>query len=206
MTMFLFGLHPEETTMITRIKRAAAYVAAVVCVAGFQPLAHAQSSTPPTDPQIVGIVINANQIDIDYAKLALKKAKDKQVRAFAQQMVTDHSAVLKSVQDLGAKLHVTPAESDTSRALKSQSAETTHQLKALKGKAFDKAYIDNEVAYHKAVIDAVSNVLIPNAQNAELKSALQGAAPLFQGPLEHAEKIQAALEGNAGASSHSDSH
>jgi putative membrane protein len=192
--------------MIPLMKRALAFTAAIVCIAGFQPLAHAQATNAaPTDPQIVGIVVAANQIDIDYAKLALKKATSKEVRAFAQQMVTDHSAVQKSVFDLGAKLKVTPADSDTSKSLKSQSAETTAKLKALKGKAFDKAYIDNEVGYHKAVIDAVSTVLIPSAQNAELKSALQGAAPLFQGHMEHAENIQAALEGNSKASAHSHS-
>jgi putative membrane protein len=190
--------------MITRVNKVVAFAAAVVCVVGFQPLAQAQAAkAAPTDPQIVGIVVAANQIDIDYAKLALKKAKSKEVRAFAQQMITDHSAVQKSVFDLGAKLNVTPAESDTSKSLKSQSADTTAKLKALSGKAFDRAYIANEVGYHKAVIDAVSTVLIPSAQNAELKGALQGAAPLFQGHMEHAEKIQAALERNSKTSTHS---
>ena len=166
--------------MISRSKRLLTIGTAIVCAAGFQLAAQAQTpSAAPTDPQIVGIVVTANQIDIDYAKLALKKAKSKEVRDFAQQMVTDHSALQKSVFDLGAKLKVTRADSDTSTSLMSQAAETTTKLKALKGEAFDKAYIDNEVAYHKAVID-VSTVLIPNAQNAELKSALQGAAPLFQ--------------------------
>ena len=193
--------------MISRSKRLLTIGTAIVCAAGFQLAAQAQTpSAAPTDPQIVGIVVTANQIDIDYAKLALKKAKSKEVRDFAQQMVTDHSALQKSVFDLGAKLKVTPADSDTSQSLKSQAAETTTKLKALKGEAFDKAYIDNEVAYHKAVIDAVSTVLIPNAQNAELKSALQGAAPLFQGHLQHAEKIQAALEGNSKAATHSHNH
>jgi putative membrane protein len=116
------------------------------------------------------------------------------VKDFAQQMVTDHSALQKSVSDLGAKLSVTPEDSDTSKSLKSQAADTNKKLTSLKGKAFDKAYIDNEVAYHKQVIDATSSTLIPNAQNAELKSALQGAAPLFQGHLEHAQKVQADLE------------
>ena len=115
-------------------------------------------------------------------------------------MITDHEAVLKSVGDLGAKLKVTPEESDTSKSLKSQAADTTKKLKGLSGKAFDKTYVDDEVAYHKAVIDAVSNVLIPNAKNAELKQALQGAAPLFQGHLEHAENIAKELGGNTSAS------
>jgi putative membrane protein len=153
------------------------------------------ASAPPTDPQIVGIVVAANQIDIDYAKLALSKSKTKEIRDFAQQMVTDHSAVQKSVFDLGAKLKVSPAESDTSKSLKAQAKETLGKLKPLQGKAFDKAYIANEVAYHKAVIGAITSVLIPNAQNAELKSALEGAAPLFQGHLEHAQKVEADLGG-----------
>jgi len=161
--------------------------------AGMFTTASAPAQAPPTDPQIVGIVVAANQIDIDAGKLALSKTHDKQVHDFAQQMITDHSALQKSVFDLGAKLHVVPADSDTSASLKKQAAETTVHLKFLKGAAFDKAYIDNEVGYHKAVIDAVSTVLIPNAQNAELKSALTGAAPLFQGHLEHAEYLQAGM-------------
>lgn len=161
--------------------------------AGMFATASAPAQAPPTDPQIVGIVVTANQIDIDAGKLAISKTHNKQVHDFAQQMITDHSALQKSVFDLGAKLHVAPADSDTSAALKKQAAETTAHLKTLTGAAFDKAYIDNEVGYHKAVIGAVSTVLIPNAQNAELKSALTGAAPLFQGHLEHAEHLQAGM-------------
>jgi putative membrane protein len=163
-------------------------VALVLAAGMFATAAIAQA---PTDPQIVGIVVAANQIDIDYGHLALAKTHNKQVRDFAQEMVTDHSAVQKSVFDLGAKLHVAPADSPTADSLKKQAAETLAHLKTLHGAAFDKAYIDNEVAYHKAVIGAVTTVLIPNAQNAELKSALDGVVPLFQGHLEHAEHIQA---------------
>src|SRR5690242_12630007 len=128
----------------------------------------------PTDPQIVGIVETANQIDIDAAKLALSKSKDKQVREFVQQMSNDHSSLQKNVKDLAAKLNVTPADSPTSNSLKQQAADETKKLKGLSGKAFDTEYINHEVDYHKAVIDAAGNVLIPNAKNAELKGALQG--------------------------------
>ncbi len=168
-------------------------VTALFGLAGLQ-LVQAQAPAPPTDPQIVGIVIAANTIDINYGKLALSKTKDPQIHDFAQQMVTDHSAVQKSVMDLGAKLHVTPADSPTADSLKKQASETMAKLKGLSGKAFDKAYVDNEVAYHTAVIDAVSKVLIPNAQNAEVKAALTGAAPLFTGHLEHAKMIQSKMK------------
>src|SRR5580765_8116083 len=79
--------------------------------------ANAQGGGAPSDPQIVGIVVAADQIDIDYAKLAMSKTKNKQVRDFAQQMITDHSTVSQSVFGLAAKLSVTPADSDTSNSL-----------------------------------------------------------------------------------------
>lgn len=172
-------------------------MAAGVTYAAIVPLSASAQSTgsAPTDPQIVGVVNAADQIDIDHGTLALSKSKNKEVRDFAQQMVTDHSALQKSVSELGAKLNVTPENSGTSRALKAQAEQTTEKLNGLNGKAFDRAYIDNEVAYHQAVINAVSSTLIPNAKNAELKSALQNAGPLFQGHLEHAQRLQADLEG-----------
>ncbi len=170
------------------------YTIVFAAVSALSSAQFAAAQAPPTDPQIVGIVVAANDIDINYGKLALSKTKNQQIHEFAQQMVTDHSAVQKSVFDLGAKLKVTPADSDTGAALKKQASETMAKLKGLKGAAFDKAYVDNEVAYHAAVIDAVSKVLIPNAKNAELKNALVGAAPLFQGHLAHAKMIQSALK------------
>ena len=149
----------------------------------------------PTDPQIVGIVTTADELDINAAKLALKKSQNNDVKQFAQQMVDDHTKLQKSVNDLGAKLKVKPEPSATSKSLKTAGAAETKKLQGLKGSAFDKEYIDHEVAFHQQVIDAASKVLIPNAQNAELKSALEGAAPLLQGHLEHAQKIQSSLGG-----------
>lgn len=148
------------------------------------------SQQGPSDVQIVGIVLAADQIDIDYGKIALQKSKDARVREFAQRMVTDHSAVQKSVIELAGKLGVKAADSQTSTGLKSGAADITKKLKTLKGKEFDKFYIDNEVSYHKTVTDAVDAVLIPSAQNSELKSALQGAQPLFLKHLEHARSVQ----------------
>jgi len=157
--------------------------------------ANARAEDGPTDSQIVGIVTAADQIDINYAKLALSRTNDKQVRDFAQQMITDHSSVTKSVNELAAKLNVAPADSSTSNSLNAQAQQTMRKLESLKGSAFDKAYIDNEVAYHQAVINATKTVLIPSAHNAELKSALQGAEPLFEGHLQHAERVQSVIEG-----------
>jgi len=154
--------------------------------------AHAQA---PTDPQIAEIVQTANQIDINQAKLALKKTSNPQVKEFANQMISDHTSLEKSVNDLAKKLGVTPEDSATSLQLKQQATEESKKLANLHGAAFDKEYAAHEAAFHQAVLDAAKNTLIPNAKNGELKSALEGAAPLLQGHLEHAQQLEQSLSG-----------
>ena len=156
----------------------------------------------PTDPQIVGIVQTANRIDIDQARLALRKSSNPQVKEFANQMISDHTNLQKSVSDLANKLGAKEEPSDTSKQLKQQATDESKKLSALKGKDFDNEYASHEIAYHQAVIDAASNTLIPNAKNAELKSALQIAAPLLQGHLAHAQQLQKSLQGGGSMISH----
>jgi putative membrane protein len=148
----------------------------------------------PTDPQIAHIAYTAGQIDIEAAKQALKKSKNKEVRAFAQDMVRDHSAVNKQALALVKKLKVTPQDNDTSKALVKQADAKRAELAKLSGKAFDKAYVDNEVAYHKTVNGALENTLIPSASNAELKSLLQTGLKVFQGHEQHAEMVDSKLK------------
>ena len=133
----------------------------------------AAADSKPTDPQIAHIAYTADVLDIEAGKQALDKSKNQDVRAFAQQMVGDHTAVNEQALALVKKLNVTPEDNPTSKAL-TQSAEAERKkLSNLDGSAFDKAYVDNEVAYHKAVNSALSKTLIPDAQNAELKSLLE---------------------------------
>ena len=152
-----------------------------------------------TDPQIAAIVVAANQVDIDAGNLALKKTKNEEVKKFAQQMVTDHTAVNKAAVDLVTKLKVTPEETDASKGLVSGGADTRAKLEKLDGAEFDKAYVDNEVAYHKAVIDTLDQKLIPSASNEELKNTLVGVKPAFDEHLKHAEMLQSQLGGGSGA-------
>lgn len=147
----------------------------------------------PSDPQIAGIVVTANQIDIDAGKLARSKSKNKEVQAFAKQMVTDHTAVNKQAGDLVKKLGVKPEGSETSAALKKGAAENMANLKKLSGAKFNKAYVDHEVDYHQQVLDAIDKVLIPGAQNAELKGLIEKVRPAIQAHLDHAKHIQASL-------------
>jgi putative membrane protein len=147
----------------------------------------------PTDPQIAAIVVTANQVDIDAGKLATTKAHDKEVKAFAQQMITDHTGVNKQATELVTKLKVTPEENDTSRSIKQGGDDNLAKLKTLKGVDFDRAYIDREVTYHQTVIDALDKTLVPNAKNEELKALLIKVRPAFVAHLEHAKSIQAKM-------------
>jgi putative membrane protein len=160
-------------------------------------LAAAAQAAGPSDPQIAAIVVAANQVDIDAGKLAVKMSHTKDVRDFAQRMITDHTGVNKSAVDLVTKLKVTPEDNPTSQSLKSGGEENLKKLKTLNGAAFDKAYVDHEVAYHEQVLDAVDKVLIPNATNAELKALLVQVRPAFVAHLEHAKRIQASLAGKS---------
>ena len=141
----------------------------------------------PTDPQIAHIAYTAGDLDIKAAKLALEKSKNKSVRAFADDMVRDHQSVNDKALALVKKLGVTPEDNDTSKGLVKQAEGKRAELEKLSGDAFDKAYAENEVAYHKTVNGALETTLIPSSSNGELKSLLQTGLKVFQGHEKHAE-------------------
>jgi putative membrane protein len=145
------------------------------------------------DAQIASIVVTANQVDIDAGKLAASRSANREVKAFAQLMITDHTGVNKSATALVAKLKVSPEDNPTSQSLKSDGAKNLADLKTLKGAAFDKAYVDHEVAYHQQVIDALDKTLIPGATNSELKALLVKVRPAFVAHLEHAKRLQSSV-------------
>ena len=147
----------------------------------------------PNDAQIAHIVVTANQVDIDAGKLAEKKGSNAEVKAFGKQMVTDHSGVNKQAVALATKLGVKPEDNPTSQSLKAGGQDNVKKLQALKGKEFDKAYVDHEVAYHQAVLDAVDKTLLPSAKNAELKALIEKVRPAFVAHLQHAQHLQSKL-------------
>ena len=151
--------------------------------------AWAQSPQKLTDPQIAHIAYTADEIDIKAGELALKNSQNKQVQAFAQDMVRDHKAVNEKALALLDKLKVKPEDNDTSRALAKQGEEQLKKLSALKGPEFDKAYAQNEVTYHRLVNDTVRTTLIPSASNAELKDLLSTGLKIFEGHQQHAEQL-----------------
>jgi putative membrane protein len=170
-----------------KLKTIAAAFTAALLIGG---AANAQSAKP-NDAQIAHIAYTAGLADIANAQQAMKKSKNKDVRAFAQNMLDDHKAVNDKALALVKKLKVTPQDNPTSKAIAKGQADKRAELAKLSGKAFDKAYAENEVAYHKTVNGALETTLIPSASNAELKSLLETGLKIFQGHEQHAEHVAA---------------
>jgi len=167
--------------------------AVVLAALAFTGVAFAQGA--PNDAQIAHIVVTANQVDIDAGKLAESKGSNAQVKAFGKQMVTDHTGVNQQAVALAKKLNVTPQDNPTSQSLKTGGAENVKKLTGLSGAAFDRAYVDHEIAYHEQVLDAIDKVLLPNAKNEELKALIVKVRPAFVAHLEHAKMVKGQIKG-----------
>ena len=165
---------------------------------------HAQNPTPApasapdlSDPEVAHVAVTANSIDIDLAKFAQTRTSNAGVKQFAATMITDHSAVNAQAAALATKLGVTPADNAVSQSLLAGAKQARASLEPLHGKAFDRAYIEREVAYHQAVLDAIDKVLIPTTENAELKQLLTDVRPAVATHLEHAKQLRSQLGGTA---------
>ncbi|MEO9169513.1 MAG: DUF4142 domain-containing protein [Aestuariivirga sp.] len=148
----------------------------------------------PNDAQIAHIAYTAGVIDVKAAEQALSISKNDAVREFATDMVKDHTAVNDLALALVKKLGVTPEDNDISKSLTKQADTKLADLSKLSGADFDKAYVANEVAYHKAVDSALTDTLIPSSSNAELKALLETGLKIFQGHEMHAEHIEMSLK------------
>ena len=147
----------------------------------------------PNDAEIVHVMITANQLDIDGGKLAKAKSKNPEVKLFAEQMITDHSAVNQQTSDLAKKLGLKPQDNAASKALSKRGKDALANLKKLSGKEFDKKYVDQDVAFHMAVLTTIDQTLIPNVKNDELKGLIFEVRPTIAIHLNHAKRLQSSL-------------
>lgn len=154
----------------------------------------AQDTPKLSDAEVASVAVVANQIDIAYADIAKEKSKDAEIIKFAETMINDHNAVINQAAALVKKLGVTPKDNDVSKKLLADAETTKKALRSKTAREFNKAYIDNEVAYHKAVIDAVEGLLIPETDNGELKALLENVVPALKTHLAHAEMVQKSLK------------
>lgn len=166
---------------------------AIALVAGTMAMTAAHAADKLTDPQIAHIAYTAGEVDIAAAKQALDKSQNPDVRAFAQEMVRDHTAVNDKALALCKQLGVTPEDNDTSRSLAAEGKAKLAELAKLSGATFDRAYAENEVAFHKKVNSALADTLIPSASNPQLKDLLQTGLKLFEEHQKHAEELVSKL-------------
>ncbi|HEY2823921.1 MAG TPA: DUF4142 domain-containing protein [Gemmatimonadales bacterium] len=169
--------------------------AAVVLAATTLPALHRAPANPQaalTDANIVAIFDAANTADIETGELAAKKGATKDVRDMGTQFAHDHTAVRQQGRDLAKRLGVKPVLPAGDKGAADQRAVMA-DLNAKTGATFDKAYVDHEVAFHQAVLDAVTKTLLPAVQNAELKTFVTNVGPAFQGHLVHAQTVQKKL-------------
>ena len=151
-----------------------------------------------TDPEVAHVAVTANAVDVELAKFAQTRSPTPAVRRFALTMIADHNAVNAQAVALAGKLGVTPADNAVSQSLQTGAAEARKTLEALQGAAFDRAYMDREIGYHQAVLDAIDKLLVPTTENAELKKLLVDVRPAIAAHLEHAKQVRAALNAGGG--------
>lgn len=130
----------------------------------------AKTEKPMSDAEVLGVLIAANDGEVQMADQAAKKAKSQDVKAFAAMMKTHHGQGLTKTKATATKTKITQADSDLSAFLKSDVEKTIKDLQNKEGKDFDKAYMDAQVAAHKAVLAAIDNRLVPGAQNGDVKA------------------------------------
>jgi putative membrane protein len=144
-----------------------------------------------SDANIAAIVVAANMADIAYADQALAKSRDAEIRGFAQMTRKDHETMNDVATKLVTRLKVTPVDHEVSFDLRDDAESKRGMLRDLEGFAFDSAYIANEVSYHRSVLAAIDDALIPSAKNAELKALILQVRPAIAAHLRHAETVAA---------------
>lgn len=162
-------------------------------------LAAAPAAEPPPagdprldDATIVAIFDAANTADIETGSLAAERGHSKEVRDYGAMLVTDHKAVRQLGRDLAEKLGVTPTPPADDASAKAH-AEATASLRAKRGVEFDRAFLRHEVAFHKAVIDAIKTTLLPAITNDELKALVLKVAPAFEAHMLAAQRLESRL-------------
>ena len=148
----------------------------------------AAQSAPLNDPTIIAIFDAANTWAMETGAVAEKKGTTKEVREFGAMLVRDHRIVREQGRDLAKKLGVQPTP-PKDFAMAKDHAAALRALNAANGTAFDRAFLAHEVAFHKAVIEAVTTTLLPALQNLEARARVAKVAPAFKAHQDAAQNL-----------------
>ena len=149
-----------------------------------------------TDAEVASVALVANQLHIDYAQIALRRSRDPEIQKFAQTMMKDYKAVLDQTRMVIKQLGIAPKDNQMSQKLQLEVIDTMKSLLRKSGSAFNMAYIENEIATHRAAIKLLNDLLIAQVDNRELKLQLQSILPLLQAHLDNAIMVQNRLSNN----------
>src|SRR5437879_4944109 len=146
-----------------------------------------------TDENIVGALVTANATEVDIGKYARDHATAADVKAFARMMVRDHERMLASVHQLASKLKITSHKNDKAEDMKDKANDAVKDLRDLKGKDFDKKYMDEMVDAHQKTLNDL-NDMRKATSNADLQKGIDEAIPKVQAHLDRAKKVKDALD------------
>lgn len=184
--------HVRSSLVATAFAAAVAILASAPSTASAQAQQAGAAAAKLDDPTIVAIFDAANQWDIQTGTLAEKKGSTKEVRDLGAMLARDHKAVLKMATDLATKLGVTPTAPKNFGMVKDH-ADAMKKLNGLSGHAFDVAFLQHEIAFHQAVMDAANTTLLPALQNAEVKDLVVKVVPNLQAHKLAAENLLAKI-------------
>ncbi len=159
-----------------------------------QTKAMAMSPAELNDLEIAHVAYTADNIDIRYAKIALRRSSNPDIHDFAQTMIRDHTAVNKLALDLLDKLGVSAQDNFLSQMLNTDAEKIAAKLESLNGLEFDQFYANNELNYHMAVNDLIEHSFIPNIENGEVKDLFEAGLGIFKGHQKHAHMMTKKLE------------
>ena len=158
----------------------------------------AQHTAPNlSDSEVAHVAVTANTIDAELGELAESRAQSPEVKRFAAMMMRDHAAVNRKAAALAGKLGVTPKDNAVSQSLLAGASQARAKVEPLEGAAFDRAYIEREVGFHQAVLDALDHTLIPTTENAELKQLLADVRPAIAAHLAYARQVGQKLQASS---------
>jgi putative membrane protein len=146
-----------------------------------------------TDSEVAAVVQTANEGEVMHGQAASTRATNAEVRAFAQMMVTDHSNANEQLRNFLSTNNMTASETGASSALRDNAQRSLTALNSYNGAAFDREYMNSQVAMHQWVLNSLDNTLIPSTRNAGLRTWLQGQRAAVATHLDRARRIQSGL-------------
>jgi putative membrane protein len=150
-----------------------------------------------SEPDIMAVVGASNAAEIATSKVAVEKATNADVKAFARRMVQVHQTMQGQADQLATKLNVTPGTPTRAKEKTDMANQMATQLSSTaKGADFDRQYMDGQVQAHQQTLTELQ--AMQNTGNAELKTLITGAIPKVQAHLEEAQRLQQRVGGGAG--------